>query len=57
MKKEYLKPQILVVHVRQHLMETISQGDPHDPWGAKRIDFEDDFDSDDSPKNLWDDYD
>lgn len=58
MKKEYVKPQNQVVVLSDYLLEdvihpgTIAPGQPYD---AKQIDFEDDFDSDDSPKNLWDD--
>lgn len=60
MKKEYVKPQNQVVELKDKLMqgtEVISMGEGPGPGGggdAKDY-FEDDFDSNGSPKNLWDD--
>ena len=56
MKKEYVKPQNLVVELKDGLMQgaQISQGPGTDDPAAKDYKFED-FDSGDSPKNLWDD--
>ena len=62
MKKEYVKPQNLVVELKDKLMqgpEVISMGEGPGPGGggdAKDFfDDSEDFDSGDSPKNLWDD--
>lgn len=58
MKKEYVKPQNQVVVLSDYLLEDVIRPGSigkDEPFDAKRIDFEDDFDSDGSPKNLWDD--
>ena len=56
MKKEYVKPENRVVELKDRLMQgaQISQGPGTDDPAAKDYKFED-FDFDDSPKNLWDD--
>ena len=56
MNKEYVKPEMLVVYISDKLMEdeVISfNPKPGDDFAKEH--FEDDFGSDDSPKNLWDD--
>lgn len=56
MNKEYVKPEILVVYISDKLMqdEVISfNPKPGDDFAKEH--FEDDFDFDDSHKNLWDD--
>ena len=58
MNKEYVKPEILVVYISDKLMQDERISFNPNPGGdddfAKEH-FEDDFDSGDSPKNLWDD--
>ena len=58
MKKEYVKPQNQVVVIKDRLLEVITPGSTPGEGvegDAKMNHFEDDFVSDDSPKNLRDD--
>ncbi len=58
MKKEYVKPQNRVVYVGLRLMETISPGNPEDPWGAKQNTIgvdEESSNGSDSSSDVWED--
>lgn len=62
MKKEYIKPEMSIVFLGDDIMQVITPGSPTDDFAKKHsFDLDDlddeDIDSDDSPKNLWDDYD
>lgn len=55
MKKEYVKPQNQVVFLKDSLLQAPIGVSGNKDTETKMNILDDDFDSNDSPKNLWDD--